>query len=193
MWFSFFCPHMNIVFWEPCDFYISFAIRDMSWMLQNCHWGRSIVKTGVFSSIWSFPLPLSPMLNDIQSMTMYSDTLHPLYMHQFITFYQTAFHWTTTGFHETFAMDMACRQWTLTPPRTWSRPILSLDMLFFLIQIFRLLSHTFCDFPNFAICTSSILRFWNIWKEINSYWYNTFILVILVSLCYFHSLREMEI
>ena len=35
-----------------------------------------------------------------------------------------------SGFHRTFATGVACRQGTLTPPDTWSCPILDLQMFF---------------------------------------------------------------
>ena len=43
--------------------------------------------------------------------------------------------WLNIGFHESFAMDVACQQGTLTPPDTWSRPIWDLHMFYLLRPI----------------------------------------------------------
>ena len=34
----------------------------------------------------------------------------------------STFYWLLSGFHRTYATGVACRQGTLTPPDTWSRP-----------------------------------------------------------------------
>ena len=60
------------------------------------------------------------------------------------------------GFHgaSRSAMGVACRQGTLTPPDTWSRPILDLHMFYLLRKIL---------FPNLSLfsglCTSNIPRY----------------------------------
>ena len=44
------------------------------------------------------------------------------------------------GFHRTFAMYVACRQGTLTPPDTWPRPIWDLHMFYLRSILFQNLS-----------------------------------------------------
>ena len=55
------------------------------------------------------------------------------------------------GFHRTFATGVACRQGSLTPPDTWSRPIIDWHMFYLLRPIF---------FPNLSLfsgpCTLNI-------------------------------------
>ena len=57
-------------------------------------------------------------------------------------------------FHRTFATGVACRQETLTPPDTWSRPIWDLHMFYLMGPIF------FSNLSLFSgLCNSSIPRY----------------------------------
>ena len=63
--------------------------------------------------------PLSRMLNDI----LWPDTMSIPYWSDFAT--NSTIYRILRGFHRTFATGVACRQGTLTPPDTWSRPFVT--------------------------------------------------------------------
>ena len=82
-----------------------------------------------------------------------------------------------SGFHRTFATDLACRQGTLTPPDTWSRPhgtCISILQMYLLRPIL---------FPNLSLfsglCSSNIPRY-----------FLDFALCIPSSICYFSCNRS---
>ena len=64
-----------------------------------------------------------------------------------------AFHLIVWGFHRTFATGAACKQRTLTPPDTWSCPILGLAC----VLISRPISPELVLFPDFWV--SNIPRY----------------------------------
>ena len=47
---------MNVLFWGPGDFQVSYSSRDTSWNAWNRHSGSFVVDTGAYSAIWSIPL-----------------------------------------------------------------------------------------------------------------------------------------
>ena len=49
-------PRMNVSFWGPDDFPVSYLNRDTSWNAWNRHSGSFMVDTGPSSAIWSLPL-----------------------------------------------------------------------------------------------------------------------------------------
>ena len=70
---------------------------------------------GSYQTIWSFPLT-----NVKWHSVNWPYTMTTPYWSDFVpnaTFYRIL-----SGFHRTFASGVACRQGTLTPPDTWSRP-----------------------------------------------------------------------
>ena len=100
------------------------------------------------------------------SMTKHSDTLQqsdikPAYdliteLDLFTECDPTTFYWNTRGFHGTFATGVACRQRTLTPPDTWSCPILGLAYVLMLKPVFPMLS-CFPDYDFWTPLGTSIL------------------------------------
>ena len=69
-------------------------------------------------------------------MTKYNDSTPPIRIYQSMTFLlSSTFYPIMRGFHRTSAMGVACRQGTLSPPDTWSRPIWNLHMFYLLRQI----------------------------------------------------------
>ena len=110
-----FAPRMDVLSWGRRDFQISFWNRDTPRNAWNLHWGSFMVNTGILSTIWSFPLTNVKW----HSVTWPYKMTTP-YWPDFVrnwTFYRIL-----RGFHKTFATGVACRQGTLTPPGTWSRP-----------------------------------------------------------------------
>ena len=67
--------------------------------------------------IKQYEVSLSQMLNDICDLTIYND--NPSWS-DFVP--NSTFYFILSGFHRTFATGVACRQGTLPPPDTWSRP-----------------------------------------------------------------------
>ena len=69
---------------------------------------------GSYQTIWSFPLT-----NVKWHSVTWQYTTTP-YWSDFVP--NSTIYRILSGFHRIFAMDVACRQGTLTPPDTWSRP-----------------------------------------------------------------------
>ena len=59
-------PRMNVLFWGPGDFPVSYSNRDTSWTAWNRHSGSFIVDTGILFS--NMKVSLSRMLNDILTL-----------------------------------------------------------------------------------------------------------------------------
>ena len=98
-------PRMDVLSWGRCDFQISFANRDTSRNAWNHNWGNFMVDTGIFFKWHSVTWPYTtttPFWSDFVP----NSTFYPI----------------LSGFHRTFATGVTCRQGTLTPLDTWSRP-----------------------------------------------------------------------
>ena len=63
-------PLMNVLFWWPGDFPVSFSNWDTSWNAWNCPSGSVIVDRGL---IQQYEVSLSRTLNDILTLAIYSD------------------------------------------------------------------------------------------------------------------------
>ena len=59
-------PRMNVLFWGPGDFPVSYSNRDTLWNAWNRHSGSFMVVTGIL--IEQYGVTLSRMLNDIQTL-----------------------------------------------------------------------------------------------------------------------------
>ena len=70
---------------------------------------------GSYQTIWSFPLT-----NVKWHSVTWPYTMTTPYWSDFIP--NSTFYRILNGFHRTFATGVVCRQGTLTPPDTWSRP-----------------------------------------------------------------------
>ena len=70
---------------------------------------------GSYQTIWSFPLT-----NVKWHSVTWPYTMTTPYWSDFVP--NSTFYRILSGFHRTFATGVACRQGTLTPPDTWSRP-----------------------------------------------------------------------
>ena len=70
---------------------------------------------GSYQTIWSFPLT-----NVKWHSVTWPDIMTTPYWSDFVP--NSTFYRILSGFHRTFATGVACRQGTLTPPDTWSRP-----------------------------------------------------------------------
>ena len=108
-------PLKNVLSWGRRDFQISFSNRDTSRNAWNRHWGSFMVNRGSYQTIWNFPLTNVKW----QSVT-WPYTMKTLYWSDFVP--NSNFYRILIGFHRTFSTGVACRQGTLTPPDTWSRP-----------------------------------------------------------------------
>ena len=64
------------------------------------------------------------------SLTKYNDNPPTIRLYtKSVTFLpHSTLYWLTSCFNRTFATGVACWQWTLTPPDTWSRPIWDLHI-----------------------------------------------------------------
>ena len=71
--------------------------------------------TRSYQTIWSFPLT-----NVKWHSVTWPYTMTTPYWSDFIP--NSTFYRILSGFHRTFSTGVACRQGTLTPPDTWSRP-----------------------------------------------------------------------
>ena len=80
----------------------------------NCHWESFMVDTG----IKQYKVPLSRILNDI----LWPDHSTVVTPHWSDFVPNSTFYRMLRGFHITFATGVACRQGTLTPSDSWSRP-----------------------------------------------------------------------
>ena len=108
-------PRMNALSWGRRDFQISYSNRDTSGNAWNRHWGSFMVDTGSYQTIWSFP-----HTNVKWHSVTWSYTMTTPYWSDFVP--NSTFYRILSGFHRTFATGVACRQETLTPQDTWSRP-----------------------------------------------------------------------
>ena len=77
--------------------------------------GSFMVDTGILSNNISFP-----HTNVKWHSVTWPYTMTTPYWSDFIP--NSTFYRILSGFHRTFATGVACRQGTLTPPDTWSRP-----------------------------------------------------------------------
>ena len=68
--------------------------------------------------IKQYEVSLSRMLNDI----LWTDHIQWQLPTDQTLLSNSNFYWVLRGFHRTFATGVVCRQGTLTPPNTWSRP-----------------------------------------------------------------------
>ena len=109
------CSSYGCLSWGRCDFQISFSNRDTSRNAWNRHWGSFMVDTGILSNNMKFPSHKCKMT--FCDLTIYNETP---YWSDFVP--NSTFYRLLSGFHRTFATGVACRQGTLTPPDTWSRP-----------------------------------------------------------------------
>ena len=150
---------MNVLFWGRCDFPISFSGRDMSRNVWNRLLGSSMVDTEILSNNMR---PLSRLLHNI----LEDDHIqwHPPWVRHYINFWPCywsgpycriwLFNLVARSFHRTFAWGMACQQRTLTPPNTWSCPVLGLAG----VRMLRPISLELVLFPDFRI--SSVILFY---------------------------------
>ena len=111
---------MNVLFWGPGDFPVSYSNRDTSWNAWNRHSGSFMVDTGILFSNMKFPsherwMKFWPLTNSDYPTNHTFHQFHDLdtdfYLHRI-----------TSGFHGAFATGVACQQGTLTLPDTWFRP-----------------------------------------------------------------------
>ena len=143
-------PCMNVLFWGPGDFPVSYSNRDTSWNAWNRHSRSFMVDTGILFSNMKCPLtndkwhsgpwPVTVTSQPIRLFTNFHDLDTVLDLHRI-----------TSGFHGAFATGVACQQGTLTLPDTWFRPPFGdLLMLQLLKAIFPSLP---CLFPTFTLNT----------------------------------------
>ena len=108
-------PRMDVLSWGRRDSQISFSNRDTSrnaWnVIEEVLW--SIRRS--YQTIWSFPLT-----NVNWHSVTWPYTMTTPYWSDFVP--NSTFYRILSGFHGAFATGVACRQGTLTPPDTWSRP-----------------------------------------------------------------------
>ena len=88
----------------PVSFKITAVIEEVLWSIR-----------GSYQTIWSFPLT-----NVKWRSVTWPYTMTTPYWSDFVP--NSTFYRILSGFHRTFATGVACRQGTLTPPDTWSRP-----------------------------------------------------------------------
>ena len=113
-------PRMNVLFWVPGDFPVSYSNRDTSWNAWNCHSGSFMVNTEIlFSTMKSssheclmtfWPSTNSDLPSD-QSLHQFHDLYTELHLQRIMS-----------GFHGGFASGVAYQQGTLTLTETWFRP-----------------------------------------------------------------------
>ena len=120
-------PRMNVLFWGPGDFPVSYSNRDTLWNLRKFYgrYGDLVEQYGV---------TLSRMLMTFWPLTN-SDFPTDQTFHQFHDLYtELDLHRIMSGFHGAFATGVASQQGTLTLPDTWFRPPFS-DLL--MLQLLR--------------------------------------------------------
>ena len=113
-------PRVNVSFWGPGDFSVSYSYRDTLWDAWNRHSGSFMVVTRIlFSNMKSpshecymifWPLTNSDFSTD-QSFHQFHDINTELELHRIMS-----------GFHWAFATGVACEQGTLTLPDSWFLP-----------------------------------------------------------------------
>ena len=96
-------PRMNVLFWGPSYFPVSYSNRDNLWNAWNRHSGSFMVDTGILFGNMKL---LSRMLNDILTLDQqWLPNIHRI----------------MSGFHGAFSTGVASQQGTLTLPDTWFR------------------------------------------------------------------------
>ena len=114
-------PRMNVLFWGPGDFPVSYSNRDTLWNAWNRHSGSIIVGHGIVYSNKKYPshecsMPFWPLTSynvfpTDQTLCQFHDLDIELDLH-----------WITSGFHVAFATDVAWQHGKLTLPETWFLP-----------------------------------------------------------------------
>ena len=108
-------PRMDVLSWGRRDFQIASrtGIRQgtLEIVIEEVLWSIR----GSYQTIWSFPLT-----NVKWHSVTWPYTMTTPYWSDFVP--NSTFNRNLSGFHRTFATGVACRQGTLTPPDTWSRP-----------------------------------------------------------------------
>ena len=115
-------------FWFADNF---FTLRDRAFIFGKCVPYRTGIRQGTldivieevfwsirgsYQTIWSFPLT-----NVKWHSVNWPYTMTTPYWSDFVP--NSTFYRILSGFHRTSATGVACRQGTLTPPDTWSRPL----------------------------------------------------------------------
>ena len=120
-----FAPRMNVLYWGPGDFPVSYSNRDTSRNAWNRHSGSFMVDMGILFSNMKYP---SRMLNDIL-------ILDQQWLPNKSDFPPISWPWyrawpspIMSGFDGAFGTGVACQQGTLTTPDTWFRPLLGACM-----------------------------------------------------------------
>ena len=108
-------PRMDVLSWGRRDFQISFSNRDTSRNAWNRRGGSFMVDTGILSNNMKFPSQKCKMT--FCDLTIYNDNPLLIRLCSELDLFRIL-----SGFHRTFATGVACRQGTLIPPDTWSRP-----------------------------------------------------------------------
>ena len=123
---------MNVLYWGPGDFPVSYSNRDTSRNAWNRHSGSFMVDMGILLSNMKYPS--HECLNDIL-------ILDQQWLPNQSDFPPISWPWyrawpspIMSGFHGAFATGVACQQGTLTLPDTWFRPPLW-DLL--MLQLLR--------------------------------------------------------
>ena len=113
-------PRMNVLFWGPGDFPVSYSNRDTSRNAWDRYSWSFMVDTGILFSNMKYPL--SRLLNDIL-------ILDQQWLPNQSDFPSISWPWCRawpspimSGFHGAFATGVACQQGTPTLPDTWFRP-----------------------------------------------------------------------
>ena len=105
-------PCMDGLSWGRHDFQVSFSNRDtLKIVIKEFLWSIR----GSYQTIWSFPLTIVNWHSVIWPYTMAIP-----YWSDFVP--NSTFCRIVSGFRRTFATIVACRQWTLNSPDTWSLP-----------------------------------------------------------------------
>ena len=102
------------LYWSRYEVKLSYIVRGTTSFLiviEEVLWSIR----GSYQTIWSFPLT-----NVKWHSVTWPYTMTTPYWSDFVP--NSTFYRILSGFHMTFATGVACRQGTLTPPDTWSRP-----------------------------------------------------------------------
>ena len=179
-------PRMNVLYWGPGDFPVSYSNRDTSRNAWNRHSGSFYGRYG--DLIQQYEVSLSRMLNEIlildQQWLPTNQTFHQF--HDLDT--ELDLHRLWVVFHGAFATGVAYQQGTLTLPDTWFRPpILGLANAPIVETKFPELAMSLLDFsPRIPLGTFSIfaLPFSLITQHI-FYWAHIFLCTISYFVCCF--------
>ena len=112
---------MNVLFWGPGDFSVSYSNRDTLWNAWNRHSGSFYGRLrGSYSAIWSNPLTnvkwhSDPWPTVTSQPIRLSTNFHDLYT-------ELDLHRIMSGFHGAFATGVASQQGTHILPDTWFHP-----------------------------------------------------------------------